>query len=334
MGNVRNTHVMRQESNLCFPISRVASSKCLLSLQKLSKCIPLVTWTLRSLVSRWNAWSSLLGSDSRCSRFGLVDFVFEPCNLRLNSVIGVVPWSQKSHKTQVMVGPHASDFNISSIFHDPKIFLKKIFTKYSMGTCILKAGSQGTTSFPLSNPFPVGFASFWSNGPTPESVIFDGLTWPTPGVTCIYTPRVPRVPVRSWENFWAKTNKGESSSGPSATAAPEKWQLYFWQVLGWHGLVEMACHFNESLFFLKFLHQHDISSSARPSSWLCWFTWSNGSCDAPEPNCNICSWSSGFLFLARNASIISTWNIFVSASLVVPLNPNVPDLLDAGLLIG
>lgn len=67
----------------------------------------------------------LVGVRQSLQSFGLVDFVFEPCNLRLNSVIGVVPWSQKSHKTQVMVGPHASDFNISSIFHDPKIFLKK-----------------------------------------------------------------------------------------------------------------------------------------------------------------------------------------------------------------
>lgn len=169
-----------------------------------------------------------------------------------------------------------------------------------MGTCILKAGSQGTTSFPLSNPFPVGFASFWSNGPTPESC---DLRWPhltNTRVTCIYTPRVPRVPVRSWDNLWAKKTRANLLLGLLLQQLQEVATLLLtgpglaW--VGWDGLpLQWIVGF---LFF----HQHDISSSARPSSWLCWFTWSNGSCDAPEPNCNICSWSSGFLFLARNAA--------------------------------
>lgn len=105
-------------------------------------------------------------------------------------------------------------------------------------------------------------------------VIFDGLTWQTPG----YHVHLG-YPGYFFRAFCYSSSK--------------KWQLYFWQVLGWHGLLEMACRFND------FLYQHDISSSARPSSWLCWFTWSNGSCDTPEPNCHIWSWSSGFLFLAR-----------------------------------
>ena len=246
----------------------------------------------------------LVGVRQSLQSFGLVDFVFEPCNLRLNSVIGVVPWSQKSHKTQVMVGPHAWDFNISSICHDPKIFKQKIFTKYSMVTYILKAGSQGTTSFPLSNPFPVGFASFWSNGPTPESC---DLRWPhltNTRVPCIHPQGTQGTRPKLRKFFWGKkkNNNGESSAtGLLLQQLQEVATLLLtspglaW--VGWDGLPL------QWIVGFYFFHQHDFSSSsARPSSWLCWFTWSNGSCDAPESNCNICSWSSGFLFLDRNAA--------------------------------
>lgn len=133
-----------------------------------------------------------------------------------------------------------------------------------MGTCILKAGSQGTTSFPLSNPFPVGFASFWSNGPTPESC---DLRWPhltnTSVLPCIH-PHLPRVPVRSWENCWGKkNNNGESSSGPSATAAPRSGNSTSdrsWVGMGW--LRWLATSMNR-WFFLNFFYTSTISAPLR-----------------------------------------------------------------------
>ena len=138
-----------------------------------------------------------------------------------------------------------------------------------MVTYILKAGSPGTTSFPLSNPFPVGSASFWSNGPTPESC---DLRWPhltNTRVPCIH-PGYPGYPSEAEKIFWAKKNKGESSSGPSATAAPRSGNSTSdksWVGMGW--LRWLATSMNRCFFF-NFFHQHDFSSSsARPSSWLC-----------------------------------------------------------------
>ena len=183
-----NRNKMRQESNLSDPSVELHPQSAY--------------WLSKTFQMRWNFWFSCHKKQLSVSleglellvawairqslqSLGLVDFLFEPCNLRLNSVIGVVPWSQKG----LVLTLRTSTFPVySCIFHDSKI-LKTRYLPESMVETWNKQSGQGTTSFPLSNPFPVGSASFWSNGPTPESC---DLRWPH--LTSCMVPCTSRVP--------------------------------------------------------------------------------------------------------------------------------------------
>ncbi len=272
MGNVENRNKMRQESNLCDPSVELHPQSAY--------------WLSKTFQMRWNFWFSCHKKQLSVSleglellvawairqslqSLGLVDFLFEPCNLRLNSVIGVVPWSQKG----LVLTLRTSTFPVySCIFHDPNILKTRYLPESMVGTWNKQSG-QGTTSFPLSNPFPAGSASFWSNGPTPESC---DLRWPHLTSSMVPCTPVPCTSVHPGYHVPVQLRKktGANLLGLLLQQLQEVATL----LLTSPGVG--ACNTSMNRSFIS--HEHDTSSSsARPSSWLCWFTWSNGSCDTP-----------------------------------------------------